>query len=126
MVLDAVRRETRVTLGTVTLPVTEYETACSVPAVRKTCIGGEPHTVLLCEIPCTLTLRGTLRRQDVPGISLALHDALAAHTAFDFALDEMQFAGMQLTDLHIKCQGCAQTADIAVTMIGGVLHADSL
>ena len=124
MTLDAVRRETRVTLGNVTLPVSEYETACSVPAVRKTCIGGEAHTVLLGEIPCTLTLRGTLLRRDAPGIALQLHDALAAHTAFDFALDTMQFAGMQLTDLHLKCQGGGQTAEITATMIGGVLHAD--
>ena len=126
MLIDAQRRETRITLGETALPVGSWETACSVPVVRKTCIGGEPHTALLAEIPCTLTLRGTLLRQGLSDIAAALHAALTAHTAFAFTLDEMQFSGMQITDLQFKCQGDAQTADFSLTMIGGMLHADSV
>lgn len=125
MQMDLQKRETRVTLGETVLPVGSYETACSVPAVRKTCIGGEPHTVLLDEIPCTVTLTGTLRRSDIPGIAGALHQAMHTHEAFAFALDEMLFRGMKLTALRFQCQGNAQTADYTLTMIGGMRDADS-
>lgn len=121
---DMQKRETRVTLGETVLPVGGYETECSVPVVRKTCISGEPHTVLLDEIPCTVTLTGTLRRSDVPGIAGALHAAMDTHEAFDFTLDNMQFNDMKLTALRFKCTGNAQTAEFALTMIGGMRDAD--
>ena len=124
--IDLQKRETRITLGETVLPVGQYETAFSVPAVRKTCIGGEPHTVLLDEIPCTVTLTGTLRRTDVPAIAGALHAGLHTHAAFSFALDGMQFSGMQITAMQFRCQGNAQTADFSLTMSGGMNDADSL
>ena len=125
MQMDLQKRETRVTLGETVLPVGHYETECSVPVVRKTCISGEPHTVLLDEIPCTVTLTGTLRRSDIPGIAGALHQAMHTHEAFAFALDGMQFLDMKLTALRFQCQGNAQTADYTLTMIGGMRDADS-
>lgn len=122
---DLQRRETRVTLGETVLPVGHYETECSVPVVRKTCISGEPHTVLLDEIPCTVTLTGTLRRSDILRIAGALHAAMQTHEAFAFVLDGMQFLDMKLTALRFQCQGNAQTADYTLTMIGGMRDADS-
>ena len=124
--MDAERRETRVTLGETVLPVGRYETAFSVPSVRKTCIGGEAHTALLCEIPCSVTLTGTLCRTDMPDIAGALHAAMHTHAEFAFAFDGMRFTGMQMTELQFKCQGNAQTADYSLTMIGGMQDADPM
>ena len=89
MPIDAVRRETRVTLGNTVLPIGKCEAVCSTPVVRKTCIGGEAHTALMEEIPCTVTLTGTLLRRSLCVIVPALHEALTAHTAFAFTLSEV-------------------------------------
>lgn len=124
MTVDTTRRDAVLQLGSLKLPVSSYETACNVPAVRKTCIGGEAHTVLLGEIPCTLTVTGTLLRSGIADAAEVLHAALRAHTAFDFLLDEMQFSGMQLTDFKLKCRCPDRTAEFTVTMIGGMMLAD--
>ena len=124
MPIDAVRRETRVTLGNTVLPVGKCEAVCSTPVVRKTCIGGEAHTALMEEIPCTVTLTGTLLRRSLCVIVPALHDALTAHTAFAFTLDGVDYSQMTVTELHVTYQGEAQTADYALTMLGRMQYAD--
>ena len=124
MPIDAVRRETRITLGDTVLPVGKCETVCSTPVVRKTCIGGEPHTTLLGEIPCTVRLTGTLLRRSLCRIVPALHEALTEHTAFAFTLDGVDYSQMTVTELHVAYQGQAQTADYALTMLGRMHYGD--
>ena len=126
MTLDLERQETFVRLGGVVLPVSSYETALSVPVVRKTCADGKPYTQLLEEIPCTLTLSGTMLRTEAGRAVSLLHDALAAHTEYVFSLDDMCFLHMQPAEVRLTGNGNAHTAEYRITMIGGMHRADPL
>ena len=126
MTLDLERQETFVRLGAVVLPVSSYETALSVPVIRKTCADGKPYTKLLDEIPCSLTLSGTMLRTEAGRAVGLLHDALAAHTEYEFLLDGMCFQHMQATEIRLTGRGNAHTAEYRITMIGGINRADPL
>ena len=126
MTLDLSRQETFVRLGAVVLPVSSYEMMLSVPVVRKTCADGKPYTRLLEEIPCTLTLSGTMLRAEAGHAAGLLQDALAAHTEYAFSLDDMCYQHMQPTEIQLTGSGNAHTAKYRITMIGGMCRADSL
>ncbi|HAG13533.1 MAG TPA: hypothetical protein DCG49_06685 [Ruminococcus sp.] len=111
-----------VTLGNVSLPVSDYSLQTDVPVKMLTLCDGQPYPVFLGTLPCTLSLRIVLPAADVSQIIRSLNYPLHNHTPFDFDFEQIRFSQMRLTALSCKTAQHDPLASLSLTLMGVVKH----
>ena len=118
MTADLTARPLTLTLGTLTLNVSDYTLQMDVPVQKHTLCDGSLRQTLLPESPCTLTVSGALLRGNAAAAVAALESALHLHTAFSFTFAGLSFADMQLTEVRSDVKNTAETAGFLLTLTG--------
>lgn len=118
MKTELVAERPMLTLGALSLHVTDYQLKAEMQVAKRILCDGTPYHRLLGELPCTLTVSGTAVRRESGDILAKLEAAMRERETFDFTFAGMQFSAMHLTAVTGAVKHLAGTAAYTVTLTG--------
>lgn len=120
MILDTQKETPVLQLGALSVPVTDYQIKTEVPVLRDMLCDGSTEIRLLPQVPCVLTVHGTVLQSECGTYLAALQSPIQSHRAFDTEFAGIGFSGLQITDADCCCKQNSRTAVLSVTLVGGM------
>ncbi|MBR4200353.1 MAG: hypothetical protein IKQ91_03630 [Oscillospiraceae bacterium] len=120
--LDLQKHPLTLTLGSLTLMVSDYHIKTETAVIRRVLCDGTVTQTVCGDYPCKLTVTGQSVPEESGSLLAALTAEMCAHTVFAF-----QFAGITFTDMKIiAAEGRYRNSDgvteYSLTLTGGLTN----